>query len=90
MTILITGGAGFIGGHLAEFLQHRATVRILDNFRTGVGEDLAGGVGGVGGGGIPVRQVPRAAVLGVVFLLHLAALCSVFSFFPSPPPRGPP
>jgi UDP-N-acetylglucosamine 4-epimerase len=35
--ILVTGGAGFIGSHLAEqCLQHGAsTVRILDNFSTG-------------------------------------------------------
>ena len=35
-TILIAGGAGFIGSHLAEvLLQKEARVIILDNFRTG-------------------------------------------------------
>lgn len=35
-TILITGGAGFIGSNLAEhFLQQGETVRVLDNFATG-------------------------------------------------------
>jgi UDP-glucuronate 4-epimerase len=33
MTILVTGGAGFIGSHLAErLLQHNERVLILDNF----------------------------------------------------------
>ena len=35
MKVLITGGAGFIGSHLAGFLQRRAEVRVLDNFRGG-------------------------------------------------------
>ncbi len=35
-TILIAGGAGFIGSHLAEvLLQKEARVIVLDNFRTG-------------------------------------------------------
>jgi len=33
MKILITGGAGFIGSHLAEHFQGRAEVRVLDNLR---------------------------------------------------------
>ena len=31
MRILITGGAGFIGRHIAEHFQDRAEVRVLDN-----------------------------------------------------------
>jgi UDP-glucuronate decarboxylase len=35
-TILIAGGAGFIGSHLAErFLKEKARVIVVDNFRTG-------------------------------------------------------
>ncbi|MFC4246655.1 NAD-dependent epimerase/dehydratase family protein [Natribaculum luteum] len=34
-TVLITGGAGFIGGHLARTLVDDNEVRILDNFTTG-------------------------------------------------------
>ena len=41
-TFLITGGAGFIGSHLAEALLaagHR--VRVLDNLSTGSRENIA-------------------------------------------------
>ena len=35
-TVLISGGAGFIGSHLAEYLlQNKARVVVLDNFKTG-------------------------------------------------------
>lgn len=35
-TVLISGGAGFIGSHLAEhLLQNKARVIVLDNFKTG-------------------------------------------------------
>ncbi|MEK6982252.1 MAG: UDP-glucuronic acid decarboxylase family protein [Candidatus Micrarchaeota archaeon] len=41
MKILITGGAGFIGSHLAEKLSVKNDVIILDNFITGRKENLA-------------------------------------------------
>jgi len=35
-TVLISGGAGFIGSHLAEYLlQNKSRVVVLDNFKTG-------------------------------------------------------
>ena len=40
--ILITGGAGFIGSHLAHTLVERGDdVRVLDNFETGLEQNLA-------------------------------------------------
>ncbi|WP_429734658.1 NAD-dependent epimerase/dehydratase family protein, partial [Arachidicoccus sp.] len=41
-TILITGGAGFIGSNLCEhFLNKGYKVRVLDNFSTGHRHNLA-------------------------------------------------
>src|SRR5262249_47510219 len=42
MRILITGGAGFIGRHIAEHFQDRAEVRLLDNLRCGFKGNLPG------------------------------------------------
>ena len=42
-TVLVTGGAGFIGSHLVEYLLERGfPVIVLDNFRNGTRENLAG------------------------------------------------
>lgn len=42
-TVLVTGGAGFIGSNLAEaFLAKGCRVRVLDNFSTGKRENIEG------------------------------------------------
>ena len=42
MKILVTGGAGFIGSHIAEYLVQRGDdVTVLDNLSTGKKENLA-------------------------------------------------
>ena len=42
MKILVTGGAGFIGSHIAEYLVQRGDdVTVLDNLNTGKKENLA-------------------------------------------------
>ena len=42
MKILVTGGAGFIGSHIAEYLVQRGDdVTVLDNLTTGKKENLA-------------------------------------------------
>ena len=41
-TILITGGAGFIGSHLAENLVQESHVIVIDNLSTGSLSNLNG------------------------------------------------
>lgn len=46
MTILVTGGAGFIGSNLVKYINREAPerrVRVLDDFSTGAKENLLGG-----------------------------------------------
>lgn len=80
MDYLVTGGAGFIGSNLTEFLvQQGATVRVLDNFLTGKRENLqavAQQIDLVEGDLRDLGQVARA-VAGVRQVIHLAALPSV-------------
>ncbi|MEO8206928.1 MAG: NAD-dependent epimerase/dehydratase family protein [Chthoniobacterales bacterium] len=77
MKILITGGAGFIGSHVAEHFQGKAEVRILDNFRTGHRRNLEGLNVDFIEGSILDRDVVDKAVEGVDYIFHLAALISV-------------
>ena len=80
--ILVTGGAGFIGSHLAETLLNQGhTVIVLDNFSTGKRENLASFQNHpkftlIEG---DIRDLPtcRRAVEGVDYVLHEAALGSV-------------
>jgi nucleoside-diphosphate-sugar epimerase len=76
---LITGGAGFIGSHLAEELVRRGErVRVADSFITGKRENLAHlpGVELVEGD-LADLAVARQAVKGVDYVLHQAAIPSV-------------
>jgi len=79
-TFLVTGGAGFIGSHIAEALVaggHR--VRVLDNFSTGHRSNLEGildRIELVEGDLLDAAVVDRA-VAGVDCVFHEAALASV-------------
>src|SRR5260221_2241836 len=77
MTVLVTGGAGFIGSHLVRrLLAEHGSVRVLDDLSTGRRENLAG---------CDVALVERDlvtddladAVQGVSTIFHLAAVPSV-------------
>jgi UDP-glucose 4-epimerase len=77
---LVTGGAGFIGSHLAEELARRGhRVRVLDNFLTGKRENIEDFLDKIEliKGDIRDIQICREAVEGVDFVLHQAALPSV-------------
>ncbi|HXF62449.1 MAG TPA: NAD-dependent epimerase/dehydratase family protein, partial [Caldilineaceae bacterium] len=77
MRVLITGGAGFIGSHLANELHRRGHfVRVLDDLSSGDPSHLAEGIHCNRG---DVRDVPKLWMLlqGVDVVYHLAARVSV-------------
>jgi len=78
-SFLVTGGAGFIGSHLAEALVRRGDrVRVVDSLVTGKRENLAH-VPGVEfiEGDLADPAVARRAIEGCEFVLHQAAIPSV-------------
>ncbi len=77
MRVLITGGAGFIGSHLAEYWQDKSEVRILDNFRSGHRKNLDGLNVELIEGDIRDRLTVAAAMENVDYVFHLAAMVSV-------------
>ncbi len=77
MRVLITGGSGFIGSHIAEHFQGKADVRILDNLRSGHIENLAGLDVEFIKGDVLDREVLDQAMKDVDYVFHLAAMISV-------------
>jgi nucleoside-diphosphate-sugar epimerase len=79
MPVLVTGGAGFIGGHLVQALvEAGAKVRILDDFSSGSrGNVPAGGRVEVVTGDIRNEDECALAASGCAVVFHLAALGSV-------------
>ena len=76
MKMLITGGAGFIGSHLAAFWQPHAEVRILDNLRGGNRLSLRGLDLEMIEASVLDTDALRAAVSGTDIVFHLAAMIS--------------
>ncbi|MFO7652440.1 MAG: SDR family oxidoreductase [Candidatus Krumholzibacteriia bacterium] len=77
---LVTGGAGFIGSHLAEELADRGQdVVVLDNLSTGKRENLAGCADRISfvEGSITDLDTVRRCCEGVDTVYHQAALASV-------------
>lgn len=80
MRVLVTGGAGFIGSHLAEALVARGhEVRILDNFSTGKEENIEKIIQKIEviNGSITERETVEKAAEGVDCIFHQAAQISV-------------
>jgi len=78
-TYLVTGGAGFIGSHLAEALVARGqTVRVVDNLAGGKRSNLdhVAGIDFVEGD-VAEPSVAHEVVRGVDYVLHQAAIPSV-------------
>ncbi len=81
-TVLVTGGAGFIGSHLVDRLvSERYAVRVVDNLSSGKLENIKGhlskGTVDFVEGDIRDSALMRKCVDGVDFVVHLAALTSV-------------
>jgi nucleoside-diphosphate-sugar epimerase len=79
-TVLVTGGAGFIGAHLvAALVEQGASVRVLDDLSNGLEANLAPVRGGVEllVGDLRDAELCRRAVVGARFVFHQAALGSV-------------
>jgi len=83
--VLITGGSGFIGSHLAESLrQDGVEVRVLDNLRSASGSHLNGLGVELIEGSILDPETLRASMRGVDAVYHLAAMASVAESFSDP------
>jgi len=79
-TYLVTGGAGFIGSHIATALVERGDrVRVLDNFSTGKRENLAHLKDKIEliEGDLVDPAVVKRALEGIDIVFHEAALASV-------------
>ena len=79
-TMLVTGGAGFIGSHLVEALVARGcVVRVVDNFLTGRQQNLAAVVDQIEllEGDLSDPETAREVCRGVAVIFHVAALPSV-------------
>jgi UDP-N-acetylglucosamine/UDP-N-acetyl-alpha-D-glucosaminouronate 4-epimerase len=77
--VLVTGGAGFIGSHLAAALRARGdSVRVLDSLQTGRRENLDAAPGAeLLEGDVRDPRAARAACQGIDVVFHEAAIPSV-------------
>jgi UDP-glucose 4-epimerase len=84
MRLLITGGAGFIGSHMAEnFAKKGWEVVVLDNFLTGKRENIPDKIEIIEGD-IRDKSTVANAIKGCDAVIHLAALASVPASFKNP------
>lgn len=86
-TVLVTGGAGFIGSHIVDnLILHGCNVRVLDNFITGQYHNLekVNKQIDIIYGDIRSFDTCKEAMEGCQFVIHQAALASVPSSLSDP------
>jgi len=81
MKVMVTGGSGFIGGHIVEHFYKDAEVVVVDNLRSGFKKNIEpfikeGNVKFVKGS-ITNGKLLKKHMKGVDYVFHLAALISV-------------
>lgn len=84
---LVTGGAGFIGSHLVDYLVGQGDeVRVLDDFSTGKLDNIRRNMGVIGltEGSVADLDTVRKAMDGADYVLHHAAIASVISSIEDP------
>ena len=87
MRVLITGGAGFIGSHLADhYVAKGDQVNILDNFSTGAAENIAHLAGKITSQEGDIRNIDLVEKLTkeADLVLHMAAALGVNTILESP------
>ena len=87
MRVLITGGAGFIGSHLADhYVANGDLVTVLDNFSTGSKENIAHLAGKITTTDGDIRNVDLVEKLTkeADLVLHMAAALGVNTILESP------
>ncbi|MEM3466517.1 MAG: NAD-dependent epimerase/dehydratase family protein, partial [Candidatus Jordarchaeales archaeon] len=86
--VLVTGGAGFIGSHLVDWLIRDNDVVVLDNFSSGKMSNIQHHLGSDGftliRGDILDREVVREALRDVDVVIHQAAVVGVKKYVENP------
>jgi len=76
-TILVTGGAGFIGSHIVKAAVEHNRVKVLDDMSTGKAENLLNIDAEITVGDIGDIELVKQLLVDVDYVFHLAAIASV-------------